>query len=362
MSATPNMSERAAPETPRRLLVTGGAGFIGSNFIRLLLGDDGEWRQTRVVNVDCLTYAGNLENLADVVEGEARYTFERVDICETERIIALCRDHDIDAIVNFAAESHVDRSIDGAAPFIRTNVQGTLSLLEASRACGNIRFLQVGTDEVYGTLGDEGQFTEQTPLDPHSPYSASKAAADHLVSAFSATYGMPTIITRCSNNYGPYQFPEKMIPLMINNARQDKPLPVYGDGRHVRDWLYVDDHCRAILAALSRGRHGRVYNIGGSSERRNIDVVQAILRILGKPESLITFVTDRPGHDYRYAIDSTRIQHELGWRPSVAFEEGLERTVRWYLDHPEWLNRVTSGAYRLYYEKMYAGRRLDGQR
>lgn len=341
---------------PTSVLVTGGAGFIGSNFIRYLFSPSAGAGDVRIVNVDCLTYAGNLENIADVVEGHSRYAFAKVDICDSEKIIALCREHGVDAIVNFAAESHVDRSIEGAAPFIRTNVQGTLSLLEAARACGNIRFLQVGTDEVYGALGDEGLFSETTPLDPHSPYSASKAAADHLVSAFHTTHGLPTIITRCSNNYGPYQFPEKMIPLMINNARQGKPLPVYGEGLNVRDWLHVEDHCAAIWAALTRGSPGRVYNIGGNSERRNIDVVKAILRILGRPESLITYVKDRPGHDFRYAIDATRARKELGWSPSVQFEEGLERTIEWYLRNAAWLDRVTSGAYRAYYEKMYGGR------
>ncbi|MBK8268494.1 MAG: dTDP-glucose 4,6-dehydratase [Planctomycetes bacterium] len=335
------------------MLVTGGAGFIGSNFIRHLLAAD---RSVRIVNADCLTYAGNLENLADVTADEPRYTFAKADICETATIVALCHEHGIDSIINFAAESHVDRSIEGAAPFIRTNVQGTLSLLEAARACGNLRFLQVGTDEVYGTLGDEGLFTESTPLDPHSPYSASKAAADHLVSAFGTTYGLPVIITRCSNNYGPFQFPEKMIPLMINNARQNKPLPVYGDGSNIRDWLHVEDHCTAIHAALCIGRPGRVYNIGGNSERKNIDVVKTILKFMGKPDSLITYVKDRPGHDFRYAIDATRARDELGWLPMTKFETGIEQTINWYLSHQNWLDHVTSGTYREYCEQMYAKR------
>ncbi|MBX3396116.1 MAG: dTDP-glucose 4,6-dehydratase [Phycisphaerae bacterium] len=339
--------------SPKCVLVTGGAGFIGSNFIRHVLARTGETGGTRIINLDCLTYAGNLENLADVTADEPRYVFARADICETATVVALCHRHGVDAIVNFAAESHVDRSIEGAAPFIRTNVQGTLSLLEAARSCGNLRFLQVGTDEVYGSLGNEGLFSELTPLDPHSPYSASKAAADHLVSAFGTTYGLPVLITRCSNNYGPYQFPEKMIPLMINNARLDRPLPVYGDGRNVRDWLYVEDHCSAIWAALTKGRPGRTYNIGGSSERRNIDVVKAILRMMNKPESLITFVKDRPGHDYRYAIDCSRIESELGWRRTVTFEDGLQRTIQWYISNDAWLDRVTSGAYRDYYNRMY---------
>jgi dTDP-glucose 4,6-dehydratase len=261
----------------------------------------------------------------------------------------------VDAIVHFAAESHVDRSISDPGAFIRTNVHGTLSLLQVAAECGNLRFLQVGTDEVYGSLGPTGSFTEETPLDPHSPYSASKAAADHLVSAYGHTFGLPTLITRCSNNYGPYQFPEKMIPLMINNARQDKPLPVYGDGLNVRDWLHVEDHCQALWTVLARGAAGRVYNIGGNSEKTNIDVVRTILEHLDKPESLITFVKDRPGHDRRYAIDASRIRDELGWTPSVDFDTGLAETVDWYLSHGPWLEHVTSGEYQKYYAEMYAG-------
>jgi dTDP-glucose 4,6-dehydratase len=309
----------------------------------------------KVVNLDCLTYAGNLENLADMAD-DPRYAFAKVDICDTEAVVQVCREHGVDCIVHFAAESHVDRSIIGPGAFIRTNVNGTLSLLQVARECGDLRFLQVSTDEVYGSLGPTGHFTETTPLDPHSPYSASKAAADHLVAAFYHTYGLPTIITRCSNNYGPYQFPEKMIPLMINNARQGKPLPVYGDGLNVRDWLYVEDHCRAIWTALTRGQPGRTYNIGGNSERTNLDVVRAILRHMDKPERLITFVKDRPGHDRRYAIDAARIRTELGWSPSVDFESGLARTIDWYLSNQQWLDRVVSGAYQKYYEEMYAGR------
>jgi dTDP-glucose 4,6-dehydratase len=338
--------------SPRSVLITGGAGFIGSNFVRYVLAACGE---TRVVNVDCLTYAGNLENLTNVAD-DPRYTFAKVDICERETVIEVCRRHEVDSIVHFAAESHVDRSISGPAPFIRANVGGTLSLLEAARECGGLRFVQVGTDEVYGSLGPTGLFTEQTPLDPHSPYSASKAAADHLVSAFYHTFGLPVLITRCSNNYGPYQFPEKMIPLMINNARQDKPLPVYGDGLNVRDWLYVEDHCRALWTALTGGQAGRVYNIGGNSEKTNLEVVKAILKHLDKPESLITFVKDRPGHDQRYAIDASRIAQELGWSPAVDFEAGLSRTIEWYLGNQPWLDHVTSGEYQKYYEEMYAGR------
>jgi len=333
-------------------MVTGGAGFIGSNFVRYVLANSDD---VRVVNVDCLTYAGNLGNLTDVTD-DPRYVFEKYDICNTDEIVAVCQKHDVDAIVHFAAESHVDRSITGPGEFVRTNVQGTLSMLQAARAAGDVRFLQVGTDEVYGSLGEEGLFTEETPLDPHSPYSASKAAADHLVSAFGTTYGLPVLTTRCSNNYGPYQFPEKMIPLMINNARHDKPLPVYGDGSNVRDWLYVEDHCSALWAVLTKGDAGRVYNIGGNSEKRNLAVVVAILRYLDKPDSLIEFVTDRPGHDFRYAIDASRIFQELGWQPSVSFETGLAQTIQWYLDHQDWLDQVVSGAYKNYYESMYAER------
>lgn len=344
------MSETAFE--PKVVLVTGGAGFIGSNFVRFVLeGRD----DVRVVNLDLLTYAGNPDNLAGLAD-DSRYTFAKLDICDTDAVIALCREHGVDCIVHFAAESHVDRSITGPGEFVRTNVVGTLNLLQAARACGDLRFCQIGTDEVYGTLGPTGEFTEQTPLDPHSPYSASKAAADHMVSAFGTTYGLPTLITRCSNNYGPFQFPEKMIPLMINNARNDKPLPVYGDGCNVRDWIYVEDHCRAVWSVLTSGQAGRVYNIGGNSERTNLEVVKAILDHLGKPESLIQFVKDRPGHDFRYAIDSSRIGSELGWQPSVDFQTGLDRTIRWYLDHQTWLDRVVSGEYQKYYEKMYAGR------
>ena len=337
---------------PQAVLVTGGAGFIGSNFVRFLLANVPD---TRVVNLDCLTYAGNLENLADVA-GDPRYAFARVDICDTAKVVEVCREYRVDSIVHFAAESHVDRSITGPGAFIRTNVHGMLSLLQAARECGNLRLLQVGTDEVYGSLGPTGHFTETTSLDPHSPYSASKAAADHLASAFYHTYGLPTLITRCSNNYGPYQFPEKMIPLMINNARHDSSLPVYGDGLNVRDWLYVEDHCRALWTVLTRGQVGRVYNIGGNSEKTNLEVVRTILRRVGKPERLINFVKDRPGHDRRYAIDATRIRTELGWSPSVDFEKGIAKTIDWYLSHQKWLDHVTSGTYQRYYEAMYARR------
>jgi len=338
--------------SPGAVLVTGGAGFIGSNFVHHVLSEAGD---TRVVVLDCLTYAGNLENLADVA-GDPRYAFERVDICDTEAVLDVCRRHEVDAVVNFAAESHVDRSITGPGVFVKTNVEGTLSLLQVARACDDMRFVQVGTDEVYGSLGPTGAFSEQTPLAPHSPYSASKAAADHLVAAFAHTYGLPALITRCSNNYGPWQFPEKMIPLMINNARHGRPLPVYGDGLQVRDWLHVRDHCSALWTVLTRGEPGRVYNIGGNSERTNLAVVREILKRLDRSEKLITFVKDRPGHDRRYAIDASRIRTELGWSPVTAFEEGLAETIEWYLGHQTWLDRIVSGAYREYYEDMYAGR------
>ena len=338
--------------SPKTVLVTGGAGFIGSNFVKFVLG---QHPRTKVVNLDCLTYAGNLENLADVSD-DPRYIFAKIDICETDKVVVVCQEHGVDSVVHFAAESHVDRSIVGPGAFIRTNVAGTLSLLQAARQCGELRFLQVGTDEVYGSLGPTGCFAETTPLDPHSPYSASKASADHLASAFHHTYGLPTLITRCSNNYGPYQFPEKMIPLMINNARQGKPLPVYGDGLNIRDWLYVEDHCRALWTVLTRGQPGRTYNIGGNSEKTNLDVVRTILRHVDRAETLITFVKDRPGHDRRYAIDASRIRSELGWSPTVDFDTGMARTIDWYLGNQAWLDRVVSGAYQTYYEEMYAGR------
>jgi dTDP-glucose 4,6-dehydratase len=292
----------------RTILVTGGCGFIGSNFVRLMLE---EYSDIKVVNVDALTYAGNLGNLADVLDDE-RHVFAHGSICDGAFMQGLLNEHSVEGVINFAAESHVDRSITGPGVFIDTNVSGTLVLLQAARAAGVSRFLQVSTDEVYGSLGAEGLFTEDSQIQPNSPYSASKASADHLVRAFHHTYGMDTVITRCSNNYGPYQFPEKMMPLMINNARYDKSLPVYGDGMQVRDWLYVRDHCTAIWAAYEKGGAGEVYNIGGNSEKTNISVVKEILRQLGKSESLITYVTDRPGHDRRYAIDASKAKDELG--------------------------------------------------
>lgn len=338
------------------ILVTGGAGFIGSNFIYYLLR---ERPQVRVINFDKLTYAGNLANLRGV-ENHPSYRFVKGDIADPQAVEEVVS-QGVEAIVNFAAESHVDRSIEAAGEFVRTNVLGTQVLLEAARRHGVRRFLQVSTDEVYGSLGPEGYFTEETPLSPNSPYSATKAGADLLVRAYHHTYGLDTVITRCSNNYGPYQFPEKLIPLMITNALEDKLLPVYGDGLNVRDWIYVEDHCRAIDLVLHQGRPGEIYNIGGHSERTNLEVVKSILRLLGKPESLIRFVADRPGHDRRYAIDSSKIERELGWRPRVTFEEGLRLTVAWYLEHREWWQEIKSGAYRDYYEKMYRQRLAEGR-
>ncbi len=334
------------------LLITGGAGFIGSNFVMRMLD---RYPAYRVFNVDKLTYAGNLENLKSV-EGRPNYRFFRSDICDRAAMEQIVRDHKIDAIINIAAESHVDRSIQGSAEFVQTNVGGTNVLLELAREYKVGRFLQVSTDEVYGSLGSSGKFTEETHLHPNSPYAASKAAADLMAQAYHHTHGVPVVITRCSNNYGPYQFPEKLIPLMIANALQDKPLPVYGDGKNVRDWLEVSDHCNALDLALHKGKAGEVYNIGGSNEMTNIEVVRLLLGYLGKPESLISYVKDRLGHDRRYAIDSLKIQKELGWRPSVTFEQGLKNTVQWYLEHRAWWERIVSGEYREYYRMMYEKR------
>lgn len=336
------------------ILVTGGAGFIGANFVKMLLD---EFPETTVVNLDCLTYAGNLENLADCAQNP-RHIFAHGDIRDAETVSKLLKQHNIEGIINFAAESHVDRSIEGPEIFVDTNIKGTLNLLQCAKSSGVKRFLQVSTDEVYGSLGKDGLFTEQTTIKPNSPYSASKAAADHMVHAFHHTYGMDTIITRCSNNYGPFQFPEKMIPLCINNMRNNKPIPVYGDGLQVRDWLYVYDHCTAIWKAFNEGESGEVFNIGGCNEKTNLELVKTLLKILGKPESLISFVKDRPGHDRRYAIDSSKIMTKLGWKPSETFETGMEKTVKWYLDNAEWLNHVTSGSYRSYYDAMYKGREI----
>jgi dTDP-glucose 4,6-dehydratase len=350
------------------ILVTGGAGFIGSNFVLTRLGGSPE----PVINLDKLTYAGNLANLASV-EGDPRHVFAHVDICNQVDVEALLMQHRPRAIVHFAAESHVDRSIHGPGEFVQTNVLGTFRLLEAARGHWmtlqgaereSFRFLHVSTDEVYGSLSDtDPAFSETTPYAPNSPYSASKAGSDHLVRAYHHTYGMPTLTTNCSNNYGPYQFPEKLIPLMITNALEGKSLPVYGDGRQVRDWLYVGDHCAAISAVLEKGRPGEVYNIGGNAEKRNLSVVHALCDALqelrpreGGYRSLITYVADRPGHDRRYAIDARKIRAELGWEPAESFETGLLKTIRWYLNNPGWLASVRSGEYRNWLEKNYAGR------
>jgi dTDP-glucose 4,6-dehydratase len=334
------------------ILVTGGAGFIGSNFVRMVLEEQPE---CLVVNLDKLTYAGNLENLEGFLD-HPRHVFVKGDICDGQLVCELLDRYKIEAIINFAAESHVDRSIIGPKVFIETNVSGTLTLLMAAKDKGIKRFNQISTDEVYGSLGPEGKFTEKTPLAPNSPYSASKASADMLVAAFGHTFGLPYNITRCSNNYGPYQFPEKLIPLMINNAINDRPLPVYGDGLHVRDWIYVEDHCRAIWLVLTKAPPGEVYNIGGNTERPNIEIVRKILQHLGKPESLIRYVNDRPGHDRRYAIDATKIRTQLGWRPKVDLDQGLAITIDWYLRHRQWLEHVVSGQYQQYYQAIYGNR------
>ena len=344
----------ACLEGSMRVLVTGGCGFIGSNFIRYFLS---EYRDCSLVNVDKLTYAGNLKNLSDLSDSPG-YAFVRGDIADAplmEKVIQ----PDVDAIVNFAAESHVDRSIEAPTDFMQTNVFGTFVLLEAIRKISSrrlARFLHVSTDEVYGSLGETGAFIEETPMAPNSPYSASKASADLMVRAYHHTYGLPTLITRCSNNYGPYQFPEKLIPLMISNAVEGKDLPVYGDGLQVRDWIHVEDHCRALDAVLRQGKAGEVYNVGGQSERTNLSVVKTILNRLGRPHSLIRYVKDRPGHDRRYAIDFSKIQRTLGWSPSISFEEGIEETVAWYRTHEEWWREIKTGEYRNYYERMYGNR------
>jgi len=353
------------------MLITGGCGFIGSNFVRHTLG---HYKEYRLINLDKLTYAGNPGNLTDI-ENSPRYRFVKGDIGDADLVQKIFAEEKIDTVVHFAAESHVDRSITGPAEFIRTNILGTFTLLEAAReawlkngdsAGKEYRFLHVSTDEVYGSLGETGAFQETTAYDPRSPYSASKASSDHLVSAYFHTYGLPTLITNCSNNYGPYQFPEKLIPLVINNALQGKALPVYGDGKNVRDWLYVIDHCEAILTVLHKGKTGETYNIGGNSEKQNIEIVSTICDILDEKvgllpgekarRSLVTYVKDRAGHDRRYAIDATKIRTELGWTPQVNFADGMRKTVEWYLDHQAWIASVTTGAYREYYEKMYGGR------
>lgn len=338
-----------------RILVTGGCGFIGSNFIRLVLGQD---EKTEIVNLDKLTYAGNLANLADLPPDQAaRHRFVKGDITDRALVSSLLEQEKPDALVHFAAESHVDRSITDATPFVTTNVLGTQVLLDCARQANIPRMVHVSTDEVYGTLGAEGRFREDTPLAPNSPYSASKAASDMLVRAAHETFGQNVVITRCSNNYGPHQFPEKLIPLMTERARRGEALPVYGTGSNVRDWIHVEDHCRGVLLALEKGRPGAVYNFGGDAERTNLEVVRAILRLTGRDESLIRFVKDRPGHDLRYAMDHSLASRELGFAPQKTFETGLQETVRWYENHEEWVRQVESGAYRDF-EKLWYGERL----
>jgi dTDP-glucose 4,6-dehydratase len=333
-----------------KLLVTGGAGFIGSNFIHYVLKEHPDWE---VVNLDKLTYAGNLENLKDV-EGDPRYRFVKGDIADRKLVDNLLQSG-FDAIVNFAAESHVDRSILDASPFIETNIRGTQVLLEGARQHRVGKFLQVSTDEVYGST-ERGKFTEKSPLSPNSPYAASKAAADLLCLAYWRTYHLPVVITRCSNNLGPFQFPEKLIPLAVTNVLENKPIPVYGDGLNIRDWIYVEDHCRALDIVLEKGKPGEVYNIGADQEKTNLELIQRLLDVMGKPRDLITFVADRPGHDRRYALDISKIAHELGWKPVYPFDKALAMTVDWYIKNEAWWRKIKSGEYAKYYERMYSRR------
>ena len=348
----------------KNILVTGGAGFIGSNFVKMMVE---KYPDYNIINLDALTYAGNLENLSDI-DAVSNYTFVKADIRDREVIEQIFKTQNIDMVVNFAAESHVDRSIEEPEVFLTTNIIGTQVLLDAAKKYWKInpddkyckeykegvKFLQVSTDEVYGALGETGMFVETMPLMPNSPYSASKASADMIVRAYNETFGLPMNITRCSNNYGPYQFPEKLIPLMINNCLKEKDLPVYGDGMQVRDWLHVSDHCTAIDVVLHKGKDGEVYNIGGNNEKANIEIVKLLIKTLGKSEDLIKYVKDRPGHDRRYAIDNTKITTELGWEPSYTFEQGIQETIQWYLDNSKWIENVISGDYANYYDEMYS--------
>lgn len=349
----------------KTILVTGGAGFIGSNFVKLMLKKHPKYK---IINIDALTYAGNLENLKDI-DSNPNYEFIKVDIRDREKIEEIFKNSDITSVVNFAAESHVDRSIEEPEVFLTTNIIGTQVLLDTAKKywkvnpsdkyckeyMPGVKFLQVSTDEVYGALGETGMFVETMPLMPNSPYSASKASADMIVRAYNETFGMPVNITRCSNNYGPYQFPEKLIPLMINNCLKEKDLPVYGDGMQVRDWLHVSDHCSAIDTVLHKGKDGEVYNIGGNNEKANIEIVKLIIGTLGKTEGLIKYVKDRPGHDRRYAIDNTKITTELGWEPAYTFDQGIKETIQWYLENTKWIENIISGDYANYYDNMYTG-------
>lgn len=336
----------------KTILVTGGAGFIGANFVRWLLNAEND---IQIVNLDALTYSGNIANLAGFMDHE-RHHFVLGNITNAELVAYLLKKFAVDGIINFAAESHVDRSIEGAEIFVETNVRGTQVLLQEGMNAGVSRFLQVSTDEVYGELGETGKFSEETPVEPSSPYSASKAGADHLVRAAYRTHNFNIVITRCSNNYGPYQFPEKMIPLMINNALEDKALPVYGDGLQMRDWIHVGDHCEAVWKVYTQGASGGVYNVGGNNEKTNLEVVKTILKALDKPESLISFVKDRPGHDRRYAIDASKIMRQTDWRPKYMFDDGIKETIQWYLDNDSWLQDVLTGEYEEYYHSMYSER------
>jgi len=334
-----------------KVLVTGGAGFIGSNFVRQLLQSRGA---IQIVNFDKLTYAGNPENLADLKD-DRRYEFVRGDICDPDAVTRLFDRH-FDVVVHFAAETHVDRSIEDATPFLETNIRGTLRLLEAVRKFPSLRFVHISTDEVYGSAPSGESFNEESELDPGSPYSASKASAEHFVQAYANTYGVSAVILRCTNNFGPYQFPEKLIPLIIANAEEDKPIPVYGDGMQERDWLFVEDFCVAISLAMEKAKPGSLYNVSAGRPQRNLEIVRTILKHLGKPESLIQFVQDRPGHDRRYALDSSKLRRELAWKPSVTFEEGIQKTISWYQQHREWLEHARSGEYRSYYDRHYIKR------